>query len=98
MVKYKTEKIEREVADLVICDRCGLEQKMHHGMSDRDIIEIRHQYGYGSPKDGDYIEADICEVCFDEIVKKMNITVRRYENGLVSVEDFKAHENAPETP
>ena len=99
MVKYKTKKIEKEVEDIIICDRCGTEQKVHHGLTEVDFIEIRHQYGYGSPKDGDYVETDICETCFDEIVHDSNINVRRYENGLVSVEDFKAPlESAPETP
>jgi len=96
VVKYKTKKVQKEVEDIIICDRCGTEQKIHHLLTDIDFIEIRHQYGYGSPKDGDYIEADIYETCFDEVVRDSNINVRRYENGLVSVEDFKAP--WPETP
>ena len=56
-----------------ICDRCGRSKKDYE-----DFIEIRHEYGYGSSKDGDYIEADICEDCLQEIFRKFNINSRTY--------------------
>ncbi len=76
MIEYVTELVEREVAKKVICDRCGLERDP----AGDDMIEIRHEYGFGSPRDTEFIEADICEKCFDEIIKNMHINVRRFTN------------------
>ena len=84
MIKYKKELKEVQTEEIIICDRCGLEDKVWSPMS--DMLEIRHHFGYGSRRDGAYIEADICEKCFDEIVKSFHINVREYENGLNSVD------------
>ncbi len=79
MIKYKKIMVEQEVPVLKVCDRCGREEKDFC-----DLIEIRHEYGYGSQRDTEYVEADICEKCFDEIIKSMHINVRRYTNAIDS--------------
>lgn len=83
MIEYEDETITRKVATKQICDRCGLELIDRYGggvgVGQFDIIEIRHEFGYGSPKDGSYIEFDLCETCLDETIKTMNIKTRIYK-------------------
>ena len=72
MIIYKEEKIKTLVPVESICDMCT-------NQSD-DLIEIRYQYGYGSDKDGDYLETDLCIECFEKIIKKEDINVRTFSN------------------
>ena len=74
MIVYKEITVKSQVPVKAICDKCGFELKS----DTEDLIEIRHQYGYGSDKDGEYLETDICEECFEAIVLSMDIKVRRF--------------------
>ena len=86
MILYKDEQITQKVPSKMVCDRCGLETSDRYGggvgVGEIDMIEIRHEYGYGSKKDGEYIEFDLCEKCLDETINEMNIKVREYKNDL----------------
>ena len=68
MITYKEEQILKEIPVGIKCDRCGLEST-----DETSMIQIRHEYTFGSPKDTDYIECDLCEKCFDETVKNKNL-------------------------
>ena len=72
MIIYKEENIKTMVPQETVCDKCG--ESVEHD----DLIEIRYQYGYGSDKDGDYIETDICIGCLEKIIKKEDIAVRTF--------------------
>ncbi len=80
MIKYVTESVLHQIPKKMICDRCGLERDAEGD----DMISIHHEYGYGSQRDTEYVEADICEKCFDETIKAMHINVRRYTNAIDS--------------
>ena len=71
IVKHTVEKtIEVEETVGYICDRCG---EMVHTIpttKTQDIIQCRHEFGYGSKNDGMKISFDICEACFFEILKQ----------------------------
>jgi hypothetical protein len=69
MKKYKTEKVEHEVRDVFICDRCK-----KHIQSD-DIFELQETYsigftgGYNSVfGDGNYVECDLCQDCLKKLI------------------------------
>lgn len=47
------------------CDMCGNEVP-------EDIITIEHTFGYNSPRDGDHVRLDLCEMCFDKILKNVS--------------------------
>jgi len=76
MIIYKEENIKTLVPKETICDKC-LKPK-------EDLIEIRYQYGYGSDKDGDYIETDLCIDCFEKIIEKEDIKVRTFTDDITT--------------
>ena len=82
MIEYKDEQVTQKVPSKMVCDRCGVTTTNKYGgglgVGEIDMIEVRHEYGYGSTKDGEYIEFDLCEKCLDETIKTMNIKVREY--------------------
>ena len=77
MKEYKEETRIMDVLDKTVCDKCGVEAKKYES-----FIEIYHHFGYGSEYDNEYWEIDLCEKCLLEVIKKSNITVRKYENGI----------------
>ena len=85
MIVYKEVQTKQQVPDKMICDRCKAE--VHDkfgggvGVGQEDFIEVRHEFGYGSDKDGEFWEFDLCEKCFEETIKEMHISVRKYSQS-----------------
>ena len=51
------------------CDRCG--KHIDYGSSTRtDDFHLEYVFGYGTEHDSTCIEADICDYCLFDIVKK----------------------------
>ena len=78
MINYKEEKTEciDYIPDGIVCDRCQREIKDYE-----EFHKIRHEFGYGTSNDCDYLESDICEDCLMEILKKENVKYRLYKNN-----------------
>jgi hypothetical protein len=45
----------------IFCDSCEIE------INNNDYVSISHQFGYGSQRDGDHVEIDLCENCLDQL-------------------------------
>jgi hypothetical protein len=67
MEVYKTEITSREVLDDVTCDSCGKSCKTIHGSF--EYMTLDAIWGYGTKKDMEKWEAQICEQCVDEKMK-----------------------------
>ena len=48
-----------------ICNICGDKLEVYDGFS------LSHQFGYGSKRDGDTINLDLCSKCLDKIVDNL---------------------------
>ena len=77
MIQYKTETKTVKVAESITCDRCN---KDITAFGD-GIIEIRHEFGFGSEVDGEYWEFDICEDCLNDTITQMDIKVRKFTSN-----------------
>lgn len=69
MRKYIETDLKEMKVDEVICDVCKRKIEKDSFGYIRDHIHIEKTWGYNSDKDGEHIEADICEECFDKIIK-----------------------------
>ena len=78
MITYK--EIQKSVKEpiKIECDRCGKEHKEFS--LEPEILEFKQEFGYGSKRDGDFIEFDLCEDCLMEILKQEKIKYRLYTN------------------
>jgi len=83
MIKYeeKTVTETRQIPVSKVCDRCERDIKDFE-----ELVEIRHEFGYGTHRDGDYFEVDICEDCILEVLKNSYVKVRYFKK------DFKWQE------
>ena len=61
----------------IVCDVCGesVIPKLRKDLSDdvrgfSDYGRLSASFGYGSARDGESVEMDLCEVCFNVLVEK----------------------------
>jgi len=45
----------------IFCDSCEIE------INHNNYVSISHQFGYGSQRDGDRVEIDLCENCLERL-------------------------------
>lgn len=89
-LEYKIENSTRKLLDKVSCDRCGIQiekvtsggwnqfgepYSLYHEPSFGEFFLLKHQWGYGSPRDGEVHEAVICEPCYNIVFQGVKITV-----------------------
>lgn len=59
------------------CNNCGRVLQIEHGILKEDIYCGRKQWGYFSKKDLEQHSFYLCETCYDEIVSKFQIPVKK---------------------
>lgn len=68
MTKYKTIREPKKVVDSIICNVCG--EEIFNG---EDYVHIDKLWGYFSNKDNEHHSFDICESCYNKLVKTFKI-------------------------
>lgn len=66
----KTQKIEK-----IICNKCGREIPVQGGILQEDVLEVEKRWGYHSRKDNQVDQFDLCEDCYDELVRSFLIKI-----------------------
>nr|WP_318686352.1 hypothetical protein [uncultured Acetatifactor sp.] len=60
----------------VVCNRCGKELKLEKGYLKEGCFTVDYAFGYFSEKDGIRHRFDLCESCYDEILRQFRIPVQ----------------------
>lgn len=61
----------------VICNYCQKEMPIENGILKAEVIQVKHNFGYFSKKDGQAEEFDLCEDCYKRITDKFRIPVEK---------------------
>ncbi len=70
---FKNTNCEKQEVEKVFCNICGKEiEKDIYGYY-RDYLHIEKDWGYNSNKDGENHSIDICEECYDNLIKSFKI-------------------------
>lgn len=67
------------VISRVICNQCGRELSVKHGMIREGVFHGETCFGYDSRKDGIRQTFDLCEDCYDQLCGKFLIPVEEEE-------------------
>lgn len=59
----------------VICNQCGREMKLENGYLKEGCFTADYAFGYFSHKDGVRHHFDLCEECYDKMVKQFAVPV-----------------------
>ena len=73
MIQYKTVQSSTQLPDKVFCNICGNEITFDGGISTHDYIHVDKTWGYCSDKDNQVHSFDICEPCYDNLIKTFKI-------------------------
>lgn len=65
--------------DEIYCNKCKKQIKSSQGMEQEGVLRVEKTWGYFSGKDGEKHTFDLCEDCYDEIVKSFAIPVETEE-------------------
>lgn len=68
--------VEQQVMTSITCNNCGREHKTTGEMNDFDLEQFQSfefSFGYGSKRDGEVWEFDLCEDCIVEVTSKFAI-------------------------
>ncbi len=78
MKKYSLKQGKR--ISKIKCNVCGKELKVENGIVMEGVFSVDYNWGYFSGKDGEMHSFDICEECYDQIMKQFKIPVTSEEN------------------
>ena len=71
MREYQTGMREERVLSKVVCNGCGREIPLRGA----DYFHAEKTWGYFSEKDGERHTFDLCEDCYDEMIRDFRIPV-----------------------
>lgn len=60
----KTKEIKK-----IICNKCGREIPASGGHAVKGVFSVDYTWGYFSDKDGERHSFDLCESCYDELLR-----------------------------
>lgn len=75
MRQYREELKETREIQKIICNKCGKEIPVVKGVPAEDYLEVEKRWGYHSEKDNQVDRFDLCEECYDELVKSFKIKI-----------------------
>lgn len=73
MRKY-SEEIKRNILEMT-CNKCGKKIKVENGIAHEGVLSIVYGWGYFSEKDGQTHYFDLCEECYDRLIKTFLIPI-----------------------
>ena len=65
--------------ETVICNCCGKKLAVREGIVREGVLRVDHAWDYFSEKDGEVHHFDICEECYDQLVRTFKIPMDREE-------------------
>ena len=65
--------------ETVICNCCGKKLAVREGIVREGVLRVDHAWDYFSEKDGEVHHFDICEECYDQLVRTYKIPLDREE-------------------
>lgn len=67
MRKYKEKRTQ--TVEKIYCNLCGKEICVENGIVREGVLSVDMSWGYFSEKDGQVHSFDLCEECYDKLVK-----------------------------
>lgn len=65
----------------IYCNKCGKKITIDNGIVKEGAFSITYGWGYFSKKDGETHSLDLCEDCYDELIKSFNIPINIVERN-----------------
>lgn len=76
----KYDKETKKILEVMMCNQCGKQIRVENGIVKEGVFSTEYNWGYFSKKDGQKHVFDLCENCYEKIIKKFEIDVEIKEN------------------
>ena len=73
-MEHDKSKIER-----IVCNQCGKDLMVEDGIIKEGVFRGEVRWGFFSKKDGEIHSFDLCESCYDQMVKRFQIPAEKEE-------------------
>ncbi|MDR1067344.1 MAG: hypothetical protein LBL35_07955 [Clostridiales bacterium] len=73
MKNYKKSLVDSDQVESVVCNVCGKEIKKNSFGYFDDFLSVEKKWGYGSPRDGETHDIDICRHCYEKLFEQFKI-------------------------
>ena len=75
MRRYKISNQKIQDTEKIICNMCGKEISVKNNIKNEDVLSVEKRWGYPSEKDNEVHRFDLCEECYDKLVRSFKIPV-----------------------
>lgn len=65
--------------DEIYCNKCKKQIKSSQGIEREGVLRVEKTWGYFSGKDGEKHSFDLCEDCYDRMIREFAIPVEKEE-------------------
>lgn len=79
MREYENKDYDTKKTGKIFCNQCGRAIRVENGVIKEGIFSAEVSFGYFSQKDGVRHQFDLCEECYDRMVRGFRIPVTRQE-------------------
>ena len=66
---------DKKTLEKVVCNRCGRELKLENGIVQEGVFQGEARFGYFSGRDGENHYFDLCEECYEHLIRSFQIPV-----------------------
>lgn len=66
---------DKKTLEKVVCNQCGRELKLENGIVQEGVFKGEPHWGYFSDKDGEKHSFDLCEKCYDRLIRGFLVPV-----------------------
>ena len=73
MRQYQLRTKEVKEISKMICNRCGREIPVVGGQAQEGVFSVDYTWGYFSEKDGERHSFELCESCYDAMLKGFHV-------------------------
>lgn len=65
-----------EHVNVINCNMCGKKVKSSQGILKEEMFEAKKEWGFFSSKDTEIHSFNICEKCYDDLIKTFKIPIK----------------------
>lgn len=80
MRQYKLKTKEFKDLNQIVCNCCGKQIPVADGYAREGVFSVDYTWGYFSKKDGEIHSFDLCEECYDNMLRQFRIPAE-IQNG-----------------
>ncbi|MCI8639513.1 MAG: hypothetical protein HFG41_10345 [Coprococcus sp.] len=77
MRQYQICELKKNETVKIVCNMCKKEIDVVDGIPQEDVLSVEKRWGYFSGKDNEVHRFDLCEECYDKLIRSFGIPAEK---------------------